>query len=203
MKKNGYINLPTETLFLFDPERKAGLPVYCRLLALVTEEAEISPPHKTACGLEADRAGVVLGGGVFTDGELSKRVDYEQNSFRYGRDVLKAMGLILLELGRYGYRSALLGCHKYRKLKSIEPRFAWINHALGRPEVEEISQPEVEAESQPARTEPQPGRTESQPQPIPDLRGQQLTDPKSEKKSKKKSNSGMLRQRPASESSTP
>jgi hypothetical protein len=156
----------------------------------VTEEAEISPVYKTACGLEAGRAGVVLGGGIFTDGEISERIDYQQNSFRYGRDVLSEMGLILLDLGRHGYRVALLGCHKYRKLVSVEPRFTWVNRVIGRAEVETEPQAEefkVETEPQPAGTESQPGRTESQPKPHPGLRGQQLAETKSEKKSKNKS----------------
>lgn len=190
MKDKGYVNIPLETLHLFKPEHRAGLPVYCRLLALVTEEAEISPPQTTTCGLEADRAGVVLGGGIFTDGEISDRIDYQQNSFRYGRDVLSDMGLILLDLSRHGYRMALLGCHKYRKLASVEPRFGWVNHVLGRVEVEtepQAQESELETGPQPARAESQPGRTESQPKAHPHIRGQQLTDPKSEKKSKNKS----------------
>ncbi len=187
-----YVNIPLETLHKFKPEHKAGLLVYCRLLALVTTEVELDPPHKTACGLDAERAGVVLEGGVFTDEDLAERIDnYPKNSLRHGRNVLAAMGLVILDLSRNGYRLALLGCCKYRKLKAIGARYAWVNRVLGRVEVAKISQPqesEVANISQPAAKISQPGAKISQPQPHPALRGQQVTDPKSENKSENKAN---------------
>lgn len=187
----GYINIPLETLNRFKPEHKAALPVYCRLLALVTEEVELFPLYRTACGLDASRAGIVLGGGVFTDDELAKRSDdYPPNSFRFGRDLLSKMGLILLSRSRNGYRLALLGCQKYRRVKDAGARFAWVNRALGRAENENNSQSQgiqIEDNSQSAVKDSQSGVKDSQSQPQPALSSQQVTDPKSELKPKNKS----------------
>jgi hypothetical protein len=192
MKK--YFNMPLETFYKFKAAHKVGLQVYCHLLALVTEEVEIVPPHKTNCGLEVDRAGVVLGGGVNTDVDLARRCDnYPKNSFRFGRDVLKEMGLLVLSRTRAGHRLALLGSHKYPRSKAISPRFAWVNRALGRPEIETGSQSQefqIERGAQSERNGSQSGGNGSQSLPDPTLRSQQVTDPKSELKSENKSCSG-------------
>jgi len=193
--KAPYVNLPLATLVKFRASSaRASLAVFMELANLATDEIALSPPHMTACGLIAERAGIVLGGGMHTDYELAARIGYSQRSFRSARDVLKKMGLIVTELGQHGYRLAILGCHKFRTLASASPRHEWIARALGRTgEVDDERQlreeeqvVEVDDKRQRRNDNRQPADDNRQPGCDSALRSQQVTDPKSKKKSEKK-----------------